>query len=65
MQSQVIKKDSKYIMMPNRDTISIAALYGEQEEEIQHAASGEQVRVRIRGVEEEDILPGFVLWYVS
>jgi len=46
-------------MMPNRETISIAALYGEQEEEIQAAACGDQVRLRIRGVEEEDILPGF------
>jgi peptide chain release factor subunit 3 len=48
-------------MMPNREQISIAALYGETEDEIQQAMSGEQVRIRIRGVEEEDILPGFVL----
>ncbi|KAF2123249.1 eukaryotic peptide chain release factor GTP-binding subunit [Lophiotrema nucula] len=61
IESGVLKKDNKYLMMPNRDTISISALYGESEEEVQVAACGEQVRIRLRGVEEEDILPGFVL----
>ena len=35
IESGVIRKDAKYLMMPNRETISIAALYGETEEEIQ------------------------------
>ena len=48
-------------MMPNRDEVSIAALYGESEDEISQAACGDQVRIRIRGVEEEDVIPGFVL----
>ncbi|CAI6331863.1 unnamed protein product [Periconia digitata] len=61
IESGIIKKDAKYMMMPNRETISISALYGEQEEEIPGATCGDQVRVRIRGIEEEDILPGFVL----
>jgi peptide chain release factor subunit 3 len=61
IESGVIKKENKYLLMPNRETISISALYGEQEEEIPHATCGDQVRVRLRGVEEEDILPGYVL----
>ncbi|ORY00150.1 P-loop containing nucleoside triphosphate hydrolase protein [Clohesyomyces aquaticus] len=61
VESGVLKKENKYLMMPNRETISIAALYGEQEDEISAATCGDQVRIRIRGVEEEDILPGFVL----
>ena len=56
-----IKKGSTYIMMPNRDEVTIAALYGETEEEIPQATCGDQIRARVRGVEEEDILPGFVL----
>lgn len=48
-------------MMPNREKISIASLYGETEDEISQAIAGEQVRIRLRGIEEEDILPGFVL----
>ncbi|KAF6227921.1 hypothetical protein HO133_007649 [Letharia lupina] len=56
-----IKKGNSYLMMPNRDDITISALYGETEDEIPSATCGDQVRIRIRGVEEEDILPGFVL----
>lgn len=52
-----IKKGSTYIMMPNREEISVSALYGETEEEIPGAICGDQVRMRIRGAEEEDILP--------
>jgi peptide chain release factor subunit 3 len=61
IEAGVIKKENKYLMMPNRAEIQISALYGESEEEVPHAASGEQVRIRIKGVEEEDIYPGFVL----
>jgi len=61
IESGVIKKDGTYLMMPNQEKITIAALYGETEDEIDSAMCGEQVRIRIKGVEEEDILPGFVL----
>jgi peptide chain release factor subunit 3 len=61
IESGIIKKGGSYTMMPNRDKVDIAALYGETEEEIPLAVCGDQVRMRIRGVEEEDILPGFVL----
>lgn len=47
--------------MPNKDKIEVAALYGETEEEVPIAQCGDQVRIRLRGIEEEDIFPGFVL----
>ncbi|KAI9818811.1 MAG: translation termination factor GTPase eRF3 [Pycnora praestabilis] len=61
IESGVIKKGMTYLMMPNREETAIAALYGETEEEVAAATCGDQVRLRIRGVEEEDIMPGFVL----
>jgi len=61
IEAGVLKKENSYLMMPNREKISIAALYGETEDEVALATCGEQVRLRIRGVEEEDISPGFVL----
>lgn len=61
IEAGVVQKTSNLIMMPNKESISISALYGETEEEIPHATCGDQVRLRIRGIEEEDILPGFVL----
>ncbi|KAL4895082.1 P-loop containing nucleoside triphosphate hydrolase protein [Aspergillus ambiguus] len=61
IESGVIKKNGTCIMMPNRSKVEIAALYGETEDEIPTATCGDQVRMRLRGVEEEDILPGFVM----
>lgn len=61
IEAGVLKKTQKYLMMPNKAEIQISALYGETEDEVPHAACGEQVRLRIKGVEEEEIFPGFVL----
>ncbi|KAK2744309.1 translation termination factor GTPase eRF3 [Onygenales sp. PD_40] len=61
IESGVIKKGSTYILMPNREEVTVAALYGETEDEIATATCGDQIRARLRGVEEEDIMPGFVL----
>ncbi|RHZ58520.1 translation termination factor GTPase eRF3 [Aspergillus thermomutatus] len=61
IEAGVIKKNATCIMMPNRTKVEIAALYGETEDEIATGTCGDQVRMRLRGVEEEDLLPGFVL----
>ncbi|KAJ5292193.1 Eukaryotic peptide chain release factor GTP-binding subunit [Penicillium angulare] len=61
VESGVIKKNSSYLLMPNKTEVLISALYGETENEISTASAGDQVRLRLRGVEEEDLLPGFVL----
>lgn len=61
IEAGVIKKNMSLIMMPNREKVEVAALYGETEEEANMAQCGDQVRIRLRGIEEEDILPGFVL----
>lgn len=55
IEAGVIKKDIKYLMMPNKEEISISALYGEGEEEIPLGQAGDQVRMRLRGIEEEDV----------
>lgn len=61
IESGVIKKNNTCLLMPNRTQVQIAALFGETEDEIQTATCGDQARLRLRNVEEEDILPGFVL----
>ncbi|KAK3073424.1 translation termination factor GTPase eRF3 [Teratosphaeriaceae sp. CCFEE 6253] len=61
IEAGVLRKDTKYLMMPTRADIGISALYGETEDEVDRAMCGEQVRLRIKGAEEEDIYPGFVL----
>lgn len=61
VESGVVKKGMSLVMMPNRDKVDVAAVYGETEDEMTVAQCGDQARLRLRGIEEEDILPGFVL----
>ncbi|KAJ6188425.1 hypothetical protein N7519_003333 [Penicillium mononematosum] len=61
IESGIIKKNGTYLMMPNREEVQISAMYGETEEEIPTAKVGDQIRLRLRGIEEEDFFPGFVL----
>ncbi|CAO3567842.1 unnamed protein product [Mortierella alpina] len=56
-----LKKGAHVLMMPNAAKIEVQAIYNELEEEIPAAAVGDNVRLRLRGVEEEDVMPGFVL----
>lgn len=61
VESGTIKKGHSALVMPNKTTVEIVAIYNESENEVGVAASGEQVRLRIRGIEEEDVSVGFVL----
>ncbi|KAI3321080.1 hypothetical protein HD806DRAFT_212203 [Xylariaceae sp. AK1471] len=61
IEAGVCRKGMSLVMMPNKEKVEIAALYGETEDEIQIAQCGDQVRMRLRGIEEDDISPGFVL----
>ncbi|TQS35962.1 hypothetical protein Golomagni_03601 [Golovinomyces magnicellulatus] len=61
IEAGAIKKGMSLVMMPNREKVEAAAIYGETEEEVPVGQCGDQIRLRLRGIEEEDILPGFVL----
>lgn len=61
VEAGVVKKGMAMTMMPRRQPVEVSAVYGEQEDEIQIAQCGDQVRMRLKGIEEEDILPGFVI----
>ncbi|CAK7225946.1 translation termination factor GTPase eRF3 [Sporothrix bragantina] len=61
IEAGVCKKGMTLTMMPNKNQVEISAVYGETEDEMSIAQCGDQVRLRLRGIEEEDIMPGFVL----
>ena len=61
LESGHIRKGDNLLLMPNKDEIEVAAMYNEVEEEVQVAFSGDNVRIRLRGVEDDEISPGFVL----
>ncbi|BFZ56538.1 translation termination factor GTPase eRF3 [Savitreella phatthalungensis] len=61
LESGHVKKGHKALLMPGSTQVEITTIYNETEEEVEGALCGEQVRMKIKGVEEEDILNGFVL----
>lgn len=66
IEAGIVERDKSYLLMPNSHKITTIALYGgETDEETFQAVEGEQVRIRLRGLEEEDIMPGSVLCSLS
>ncbi len=61
LESGHIRKGDMLLLMPNKDEVEVAAMYNELEEEVNLAVSGDNVRIRLRGVEDDDLSPGFVL----
>ncbi|KAJ1963679.1 translation termination factor GTPase eRF3 [Dipsacomyces acuminosporus] len=61
IESGHIKVNQKVMIMPNKRLCEISTIYGEDDAELQSAVCGDNVRIKLRGIEEEDIQPGFVL----
>ncbi|AMD19015.1 HBR114Wp [Eremothecium sinecaudum] len=61
IESGHISKGSHTLLMPNKIPVEILGIQNETEQEVNIAVCGEQVRLRLKGVEEEDISAGFVL----
>ena len=61
IESGHMRKGDTLLLMPNKNLVEVAAIYNEMEDEVQNALCGDNVRIRLRGVDDEDISPGFVL----
>lgn len=61
VESGHMKKGDTLTLMPNKVAVEVAAIFNEMEEEVNSGLCGDNVRIRLRGVEDEDISPGFVL----
>jgi peptide chain release factor subunit 3 len=61
VESGRLRKGEHCLLMPNKNDVEVAAIYNEVEEEVSQALCGDNVRVRLRGVEDEEVSPGFVL----
>ncbi|CAO2834420.1 unnamed protein product [Amaranthus hypochondriacus] len=64
VESGCIRDGDSLIVMPNKVNVKVVAIYVD-EEKVKRAEPGENLRVRLSGIEEEDILSGFVLSSVS
>ncbi|KAJ3032487.1 translation termination factor GTPase eRF3 [Rhizophlyctis rosea] len=61
IESGRIKKGQSVIIMPNNTRTEVSAIYSAEDAEVSFAKSGDNVRIRLKGVEEDDVMSGFVL----
>jgi len=61
VESGHMRKGDQLVLMPNKHAVEVAAIFNETEEEVSSAFCGDNVRIRLKGVEDEDVSPGFVL----
>lgn len=54
------KKGQQLILMPNRTMVEIIQLWSD-DDEVNSVGSGQNVKIKLKGVEEEDVSQGFVL----
>ncbi|XP_058798226.1 eukaryotic peptide chain release factor GTP-binding subunit ERF3A [Phymastichus coffea] len=54
------KKGQSLLVMPNRTAVVVDQLWSD-DEEVTSVGPGENVKVKLKGIEEEDVSPGFVL----
>lgn len=65
IESGRIYKGDTLLMMPNRTSVEVTTIYDEVNEELDAAFSGDNVRIRLKGVTDEDVTPGYVLTTVQ
>ncbi|MBN3320956.1 ERF3A factor, partial [Atractosteus spatula] len=60
LESGSICKAQQLVMMPNKHTVEVLSLLSD-DVETEFAGPGENLKLRLKGIEEEEILPGFIL----
>uniref|UniRef100_UPI0035901439 eukaryotic peptide chain release factor GTP-binding subunit ERF3A-like isoform X2 n=1 Tax=Myxine glutinosa TaxID=7769 RepID=UPI0035901439 len=60
LESGSIAKGQHLVMMPNKHTVEVLSMLSD-EVETDLVGPGENLKLRLKGIEEEEILPGFVL----
>uniref|UniRef100_A0A6N2ML25 Tr-type G domain-containing protein n=1 Tax=Salix viminalis TaxID=40686 RepID=A0A6N2ML25_SALVM len=64
VESGSVKEGDTLLVMPNKTQVKVLAVYCD-ENKVRRAGPGENVRVRLSGIDDEDILSGFVLSSVA
>lgn len=60
VESGSVREGDNLLIMPNKTQVKVIAVFCD-DDKVKRAGPGENLRVRISGIEEEDILSGFVL----
>lgn len=60
LQSGMMRVGQRLVMMPNKNKVVVDTIY-KDDEESPRAQSGDNVKVKLKNIEEEEISPGYVL----
>ncbi|KAL1766143.1 eukaryotic peptide chain release factor GTP-binding subunit ERF3B [Sigmodon hispidus] len=60
LESGSIYKGQQLVMMPNKHNVEVLGIVSD-DAETDYVAPGENLKIRLKGIEEEEILPGFIL----
>ncbi|XP_054159209.1 eukaryotic peptide chain release factor GTP-binding subunit ERF3A-like [Oppia nitens] len=60
VESGCTRRGAQLLLMPNRKQVEVLQLWND-EVEVSQVSSGENVKIKLKGVEEEDVTAGFVL----
>lgn len=60
LESGAIFKGQQLVMMPNKHSVEVLGIVSD-DAETDFVAPGENLKIRLKGIEEEEILPGFIL----
>ncbi|KAH8293140.1 hypothetical protein KR044_006618, partial [Drosophila immigrans] len=60
VESGVARKGQNLLVMPNRTQVAVDQLFSD-DYEVTSVGPGENVKIKLKGIEEEDVSPGFVL----
>ncbi|KAI6657532.1 Eukaryotic peptide chain release factor GTP-binding subunit ERF3A isoform X1 [Oopsacas minuta] len=65
IESGSVTAGQQMMMMPNKTIVDVMHILFENDEMMPRGECGDNVRLRLKGIEEEDILPGFLLCELS
>ena len=65
IESGRLRKGQNVLIMPNKKPCEVLTVYTEQDDELKSAQCGDNVRLRLKGIEEEEIPKGSVLCDVA
>jgi len=61
IEAGTINKGQQILIMPNKLQAKVSGIYVSEDTEVKRAKAGESVRIAIQGVEESDLLTGYVI----
>ncbi|BEJ16230.1 hypothetical protein CspHIS471_0508350 [Cutaneotrichosporon sp. HIS471] len=61
IESGRVRKGDTLLLMPNKRSVEVAAIFTETGDELDVAFCGDNIRMRIRGINDDEVQPGYVL----